>query len=733
MVRQFSSSSSSSSSQSTSRKKSSSSSSSSSSSRTTTKIQRAIRAQAIQQHEMTEGGVLLPTGLYCPDTTQTFRRKTRTIQIGNVKLGSDHPIVKQTMTTSDTRDVNATVNEIMRCTDAGAQMIRITVQGMQEAKACQEIKNKLLQSGYTTPIIADIHFAPKVAMTVADCLDKIRINPGNFADGRKKFEDILYETDAEYQAELDEIEEVFTPLVLKCKENNVAMRIGTNHGSLSARTLSRFGDTPAGMVESAFEFARICRKHDFHNFVFSMKASNPLVMVQAYRLLSYEMYKLGWDYPLHLGVTEAGEGEDGRMKSSIGIGALLLDGLGDTIRVSLTEASELEIEPCTRLANLGMKACTDKLGGEDKFVETKRDFQSFERFSGDLPEQKSDDTIDYRNVLHRDGSVISAVSVEQLESEDQFYAELGCLLAVGMPLRDVATSDSILLREAPQVSQEKAMRSIRRLQEIGCGVLVPEAELKKNPVPNAIAIVSLAQAINKEALPECSERFAVTLNGSESNEDIAKLKDIDAVMLLIQTEKGRSRIHSSRRIFEVLQTNGVKTPVIHHKHIVDGDKSDVVIQCGAQVGGLLCDGNGDGVLLEYVGNENIPLSFLRTTSFGLLQGSRMRNTKTEYVSCPSCGRTLFDLQEVTAQIAEKTGHLPGVAIAVMGCIVNGPGEMADADFGYVGGAPGKIDLYVGKEVVRRGIPMEGATEELIELIKEHGRWVEPKEKAAVTA
>ena len=732
MVRQFSSSSSSSSSQSTSRKKSSSS-SSSSSSRTTTKIQRAIRAQAIQQHEMTEGGVLLPTGLYCPDTTQTFRRKTRTIQIGNVKLGSDHPIVKQTMTTSDTRDVNATVNEIMRCTDAGAQMIRITVQGMQEAKTCQEIKNKLLQSGYTTPIIADIHFAPKVAMTVADCLDKIRINPGNFADGRKKFEDILYETDAEYQAELDEIEEVFTPLVLKCKENNVAMRIGTNHGSLSARTLSRFGDTPAGMVESAFEFARICRKHDYHNFVFSMKASNPLVMVQAYRLLSYEMYKLGWDYPLHLGVTEAGEGEDGRMKSSIGIGALLLDGLGDTIRVSLTEASELEIEPCTRLANLGMKACTDKLGGEDKFVETKRDFQSFERFSGDLPEQKSDDTIDYRNVLHRDGSVISAVSVEQLESEDQFYAELGCLLAVGMPLRDVATSDSILLREAPQVSQEKAMRSIRRLQEIGCGVLVPEAELKKNPVPNAIAIVSLAQAINKEALPECSERFAVTLNGYESNEDLAKLKDIDAVMLLIQTEKGRSRIHSSRRIFEVLQTNGVKTPVIHHKHIVDGDKSDVVIQCGAQVGGLLCDGNGDGVLLEYVGNENIPLSFLRTTSFGLLQGSRMRNTKTEYVSCPSCGRTLFDLQEVTAQIAEKTGHLPGVAIAVMGCIVNGPGEMADADFGYVGGAPGKIDLYVGKEVVRRGIPMEGATEELIELIKEHGRWVEPKEKAAVTA
>lgn len=288
-------------------------------------------------------------------------------------------------------------------------MVRITVQGMMEAKACAEIKKRLVADGYTTPLIADIHFAPKVAMMVAECFDKIRVNPGNFADGRKKFEDILYETDEEYNAEIDEIEKIFTPLVLKCKERGVAMRIGTNHGSLSARTLSRYGDTPAGMVESAFEFARICRKHDYHNFVFSMKASNPLVMVQAYRLLSHEMYKLNWDYPLHLGVTEAGEGEDGRMKSSIGIGALLLDGLGDTIRVSLTEASHLEMEPCTRLRDLGTKAATEKFGVET-FEEKGRDFKDFARRESELPTQKEDDAIDLRNILHRDGSVLSAVT-----------------------------------------------------------------------------------------------------------------------------------------------------------------------------------------------------------------------------------------------------------------------------------------------------------------------------------
>ena len=346
---------------------------------------------------------VLPPMHYCESVYQTIRRPTRTVWVGKVPVGSQHPIARQTMTTTDTRDVAKTVEQarsagggggcscvgfaspcisravqtsgtpfpphaqVMRCADAGADIVRITVQGKKEAEACMKIREELFKRNYDIPLVADIHFQPAIAMMVAECFEKIRINPGNFADGAKKFEDKVYETDEAYNAELEVIEEVFTPLVEKCKKLNRAMRIGTNHGSLSARTLGRYGDTPKGMVESAFEFARICRKHDYHNFLFSMKASNPLVMVQAYRLLAGEMYKEGWDYPMHLGVTEAGEGEDGRMKSAIGIGSLLLDGLGDTIRVSLTEDPELEIEPCSRLAKLGEAACAqarlDELAG----------------------------------------------------------------------------------------------------------------------------------------------------------------------------------------------------------------------------------------------------------------------------------------------------------------------------------------------------------------------------------
>ena len=611
---------------------------------------------------------------------------------------------------------------MIKCADAGAEMVRITVQGMQEAKACAEIKKTLVEKGYNTPLIADIHFAPKVAMTVAECFDKIRVNPGNFADGRKKFEEKLYETDEEYEAEILEIEKVFTPLVLKCKERGVAMRIGTNHGSLSARTLSRFGDTPAGMVESAFEFARICRKHDYHNFVFSMKASNPLVMVQAYRLLAHEMYKLGWDYPLHLGVTEAGEGEDGRMKSSIGIGALLLDGLGDTIRVSLTEASHLEMEPCTRLRDLGMSACADKIGVEG-FDEAGRDFKSFERRESELPQQKEDDEIDLRNILHRDGSVLSAVTPAMLASEDPFYRDLGAKLAVGMPLRDIATSDSIFLREIPAAEDEKANRSIRRLQEIGVGVIAPLEALMKTPVPNAVAAVAAKEAKADLAMPEGAARWAVVFDGTETADEVKAALALEPVMAMITTAPETSRLHASRRVFTEMNKLGSTVPVIHHM-VFDSSavKDDVVIQSGAQAGGLLCDGLGDGVMIEHPVES---LDLLRRTSFGLLQGSRMRNTKTEYVSCPSCGRTLFDLQEVTAAISERTGHLPGVALAVMGCIVNGPGEMADADFGYVGGAPGKINLYVGKTAVRFNIPEAEAVAQMIDLIREHGKWFDP--------
>eukprot|EP00899_Mesostigma_viride_P003969 jgi/Mesvir1/13573/Mv25012-RA.1 len=672
---------------------------------------------------------------YCESIFQTVRRPTRTIMVGNVAIGSEHPIRVQTMTTSDTKDVKKTVDEVMRCADAGAEIVRITVQGKKEADVCPEIKERLLKHGYSTPLVADIHFAPSIALRVADSFDKIRINPGNFADRRAQFEQLVYD-DAAYAAELEHIEEVFTPLVEKCKKLGRAMRIGTNHGSLSDRIMSFYGDSPAGMVESAVEFANICRKNDFHNFLFSMKASNTIIMVEGYRSLAKRMYELGWDYPLHLGVTEAGEGEDGRMKSSIGIGALLWDGLGDTIRVSLTEASELEIDPCKRLANLGMDACKRK-AGVPKFTEKHRTYLEFNKRKGDLPVQKEGDALDYRGVLHRDGSVLMKVTPEMLKNPERMYRDMGCKLVVGMPFKDQAAVDSIVLEEIPAQNDVEARRALKRIQEVSIGVLAPIGKLLANPLPNAIALATLAEANDIAKLPKGS-RVAFTLDGTETAAQLAALKQHEHVMILFCIRHDISRVHASRRLFEDLAELKVTSPVIHHIKFKNvAHKDDLVMGAGAAIGCLLVDGQGDGVFMEVEGEHELNnFTFLKNTAFGLLQGSRMRNTKTEFVSCPSCGRTLFDLQEVTAQIRSRTDHLPGVSIAIMGCIVNGPGEMADADFGYVGGVPGKIDLYVGKTVVQRNIPMEEATEALVNLIKEHGRWVEPEPKeepAAATA
>ncbi|XP_042510082.1 4-hydroxy-3-methylbut-2-en-1-yl diphosphate synthase (ferredoxin), chloroplastic isoform X2 [Macadamia integrifolia] len=612
----------------------------------------------------------------------------------------------------------------MRIADKGADIVRITVQGRKEADACFEIKNTLVQKNYNIPLVADIHFAPSVALKVSECFDKIRVNPGNFADRRAQFEKLEY-TEEDYQKELEHIEKVFTPLVEKCKKYGRAMRIGTNHGSLSDRIMSYFGDSPRGMVESAFEFARICRKLDYHNFVFSMKASNPVIMVQAYRLLVAEMYVQGWDYPLHLGVTEAGEGEDGRMKSAIGIGTLLQDGLGDTIRVSLTEPPEEEIDPCRRLANLGMEASDLQLGVVP-FEEKHRHYFDFQRRTGQLPVQKEGEEVDYRGVLHRDGSVLMSVSLDQLKSPEIVYKSLAAKLVVGMPFKDLATVDSILLRELPPVQDSEARLALKRLIDISMGVLTPLSEQLTKPLPNALVLVNLKELATGayKLLPE-GTRLAVSVCGDEPYDDLDILKDIDAATLLHTVPYGGkiSRVHAARRLFEYLENNALNFPVIHHIVFPQGiHRDDLVIGAGSTAGALLVDGLGNGVLLEAPEQD---VDFPRNTSFNLLQGCRMRNTKTEYVSCPSCGRTLFDLQEISAQIREKTLHLPGVSIAIMGCIVNGPGEMADADFGYVGGAPGKIDLYVGKKVVKRGIDMELATDALIQLIKDHGRWVDP--------
>lgn len=410
------------------------------------------------------------------------------------------------MATTNTADVDATIEQVMRCADKGFDLVRITVQGRREADAAMKIREGLFKKGYDIPLCADMHFQPKVALMVAEAVEKIRINPGNFADGRKDFTEKVYETEEDYFQERQYLVEAMYPLVEKCKELDRCMRIGTNHGSLSSRVLSFYGDTPRGMVESAIEFADICRSQDYHNFVFSMKASNPLVMVQSYRLLAAEQYRLGWDYPLHLGVTEAGEGEDGRMKSAIGIGTLLADGLGDTVRVSLTEDPEFEYEPCNRLAEIASsrlasvnpeaKARQDAV----KSYKDTRNIQSYSRRQGALPEQQEGDIVDVRGFLHRDGSVLSVVQPEMFKKENvqYLYQQLGCKTAVGMPFKDIATVDSILMPTIPPSSDTDARAGIRRLIEVSMGVVVPASELEKDPLPNAVALMSLEDAVAKD-------------------------------------------------------------------------------------------------------------------------------------------------------------------------------------------------------------------------------------------
>mmetsp|Transcript_18382 Transcript_18382/g.37224 ORF Transcript_18382/g.37224 Transcript_18382/m.37224 type:complete len:753 (+) Transcript_18382:107-2365(+) len=691
--------------------------------------------------------ILGPLTKYCEDLYSVTRRKTRTVSCGPINFGSDHPIVRQTMATTDTANVDASIDQIMRCADKGFDLVRITVQGRREANAAAKIREGLFKKGYDIPLCADMHFQPVVAQLVADAVEKIRINPGNFADGRKDFEEKVYESEADYVKEREYLVEAMLPLVQKCKDLNRCMRIGTNHGSLSSRVLSYYGDTPRGMVESAIEFADICRSQDYHNFVFSMKASNPLVMVQSYRLLASEMYRLGWDYPLHLGVTEAGEGEDGRMKSAVGIGTLLADGLGDTVRVSLTEDPEFEYEPCNRLAEMAesrLAATNPEADARQKavrkYVDT-RDITTYARRVGALPEKKEEEKVDVGLFLNPNGSVISSISSPMLSEGNApyLYKELGFKTAVGMPFKDIATSDSVFMRTLPAADDSKSRTSLRRMMEVGTGVIVPAEELEKNPLENAVALMSLTEAVAKNGkLPDGAIRLAVEIDGSEDDETIAKVKDLDPMMITVCIDENLSQLHASRRIFEILKANDVMTPAIHHYKTTSSESNELALELGTKIGSLLTDGNGDGILIEQVGETNFSVDFLRNTGFSLLQGCRMRNTKTEFVSCPSCGRTLFDLQETTAQIQEATGHLPGVTVAVMGCIVNGPGEMADADFGYVGTLPGKVDLYYGKEVVRKSIPNAEAVDALVELIKSYGMWkdkeeAEEVEEAAVAA
>lgn len=628
---------------------------------------------------------------YCESHFQTKRWKTREVMVGNVGVGGNNPIRIQSMTTSNTRDVDATIDQIIRLADTGCEIARITVQGMKEAESCEGIKNGLLKRGYEIPLVADIHFYPPAAMRVLDFVDKVRINPGNFVDRRATFRVMEYD-DAAYMEEIEKIEETFSPLVQKCKQLKKAMRIGTNHGSLSDRIMNRYGDTPFGMVESALEFARVCRKHDFHDFIFSMKASNPLVMVQAYRLLVAEMIKLGWDYPLHLGVTEAGEGEDGRVKSAVGIGALLLDGIGDTVRVSLTEDPWLEIDPCQRLIQ---KAQAEIGCGIEAFTEQHRNVGAIQKRSVQL---------EPKNHLHRDGSVILSVTEEQL-LDPSFAAHIGCKVQFGRILRAVATVDYIYLEKISARQEVKAV--IDQLKHAKIGVLTSQLG-----VAGTLPVVPLSQF----TCPDGDYVISVDTMDPLLWESLLQAKP----QFLLLNPKG-SRLHSARCFFEWIKDHGVSLPVIHD-FTYDCSWEDLVIAASAEFGALLLDRLGEGIFLQ----APHPLEQLRLLSFNILQAAGLRISKTEYISCPGCGRTLFELQSVTKRIREKTSHLPGVKIAIMGCIVNGPGEMADADFGYVGSKAGKIDLYIGKTCVERNIDFDKAEERLIALIKEHGRWVEPE-------
>lgn len=592
----------------------------------------------------------------------TKRWPTRVVLVGNVRVGGGNPIRIQSMTTSNTRDVDATVDQVMKLADWGCEIVRVTVQGIKEAESCDAIKERLLQRGYAIPLVADIHFFPPAAMRVVDSVDKVRINPGNFVDKRASFKVIEYDDDS-YAKELERIEEKFTPLVEKCKRLKRAMRIGTNHGSLSDRIMNRYGDSPAGMVESALEFARICRKNDYHDLIFSMKASNPVVMIHAYRQLVAEMKKLGWNYPLHLGVTEAGLGEDGRIKSAMGIGSLLLDGLGDTIRVSLTEDPWHEIDPCKRLVNL---AKSKEGEGIVPFEERFRNFENIHKRPVTLPKNIA---------LHRDGSVyLNAYPGLALETKLQ---------------KD--SPDAVIFKEPkPFVGPS------------GMGAYTPK---------------TMSEAKNS--------RFAISLSSAPL---ILKVTETDPKQwealhtlkpALILFNPSTSRLHTTRHFFDWLQGEKIEVPVLLN-FAYDCSPEDLIIHASAECGALLCDGLGNGLYLEGPYEPN----FLRQLSFGILQAARMRSFKTDFISCPSCGRTLFDLQDVTKRIKTRTDHLPGVKIAIMGCIVNGPGEMADADFGYVGSKAGMIDLYVGKTCVEKDIPFAEADDRLVELIKAHGRWQE---------
>ncbi|MFD2717534.1 (E)-4-hydroxy-3-methylbut-2-enyl-diphosphate synthase [Hymenobacter monticola] len=651
---------------------------------------------------------------YCPSLTEYKRRVARVVNVGGVPMGGDFPIRVQSMTTVDTMDTLGSVEQTLRMVEAGCEYVRITAPSMKEAQNLLEIKKQLRARGCNVPLVADIHFTPNAAELAARIVEKVRVNPGNYAD-KKKFEEIEY-TDATYAAEVERIRERFRPLVKICKQYGTAMRIGTNHGSLSDRILSRYGDTPLGMVESALEFLRLCEEENYYDVVLSMKASNTQVMVQAYRLLVQKLDAEGLQpYPLHLGVTEAGEAEDGRIKSAVGIGTLLEDGLGDTVRVSLTEAPEAEA-PVARLLidrYTGRAAVAQPirpLVSEepiDPFQYHRRTTHEVANFGGlNVPRVISDlsrlprrEYADLRAAGHLYSPFLDKFQMSDLGADYIYTGERPVPYMLPNGLKEVVT----------YTAWKDAGRRLDHFPLMTAGSYLEDTPAARHPQLNFLILEP--NALDQRLLDY--------------------LRTDRTVVLVLDTPNPHAMPDLRRAFFELIN-HGVTCPVVIARFYGPESVEKTQLDAATDVGGLLIDGLGDGVVL---GARMLPvdrpqedwlrdMDMLNQLSFGILQAARTRMSKTEYISCPSCGRTLFDLQETTAMIRKRTDHLKGIKIGIMGCIVNGPGEMADADYGYVGVGKGKISLYRGQEVIKKAVPEEAAVDELIELMREDGKWIE---------
>lgn len=661
-------------------------------------------------------GKKLP-GVYCNSLLHYSRYQTREVTVGDVPMGANNPIRIQSMTTVDTMDTLGSVEQTLRMVDAGCEYVRITAPSIKEAQNLAEIKKQLRLRGCNVPLVADIHFTPNAAEVAARIVEKVRINPGNYAD-KKKFNELSY-TEAEYQNELERIYKKFSPLVNICKEYGTAMRIGTNHGSLSDRIMSHYGDTPEGMVESAMEFIRMCEDLKFYNLVISMKSSNPQVMIQAYRQLVEKMTEEGMNYPLHLGVTEAGDGEDGRIKSAVGIGTLLEDGLGDTVRVSLTEEPELEapvaIALVERYNERRLKEVSPDVFSSFKEMclpardHTRRETTEVNNFIGSSQVPRVVADISRENLL--DPFILTPVGYRYDALLDKYH--MGEQSVDFVYLADQLPS-FIMPANLKQIYDYETWKNFRQ------------------PV-NIHPLFSLKEYLSAEERDAQLNLVRVKANDLEGDL-FAELQFDKTLVFVLETDQAHG-MADQRWFFCQLVENGIDVPVIikrtYDPEDFSGPKGDLMnpnepisklqIYAGTDFGGLLTEGYGDGIWLD---SRATPLEHVASISFGILQATRSRISKTEYISCPSCGRTLFDLQETTQLIRSRTNHLKGLKIGIMGCIVNGPGEMADADYGYVGAGPGKITLYRGKQVVKKNVDTNDALDELIEIIKADGKWIE---------